>query len=231
MPLTFNADHLPQMASEYVAWVDVMGTQVSMSRSIKITANFIFKLHIAALRANVGGVKIYPVMDGFYAASPNRNQMLVFLRNVYKSVAEEFNATVESHHRFMIRGGLAFGPVIHGQDVGECAQELANNAAYSNSVLLGMPMVQAHLSERDAPPFGVSVHESARAFAPDGTEPLHWIWWKWKNINDDSLTVWNTLRDQLMAHFDWCNARAQAIAYSPDRIEAHRRMVEQYFQE
>jgi hypothetical protein len=46
MVLLFNADHLPETASEYVAWVDVMGTQVSMSRSIKTTANFIFKLHI-----------------------------------------------------------------------------------------------------------------------------------------------------------------------------------------
>jgi hypothetical protein len=31
MPLGFNADLLPPMASEYVAWVDVMGTQISMS--------------------------------------------------------------------------------------------------------------------------------------------------------------------------------------------------------
>jgi hypothetical protein len=183
MPFNFNADHLPEMASEYVAWVDVMGTQVAMSRSIKITANFIFKLHIAALRAQFAGIQIYPVMDGFYASTPNRNQMLSFLRTVFKSVAEEFNATVEPHHRFMIRGGLAFGPVIHGRDVGQCATELQNNLPYSNSILLGMPMVQAHLSERDAPPFGVFVHESARVFAPDETEPLHWIWWKW----DDPL--------------------------------------------
>jgi len=58
MPLGFNAGHLPEMASEYVAWVDVMGTQVSMSRSINATANFIFKLHIAALRAQVAGMPI-----------------------------------------------------------------------------------------------------------------------------------------------------------------------------
>jgi hypothetical protein len=229
MPLSFNANELPPMASEYVAWVDVMGTQVSMSRSIRITANFIFKLHIAALTAQVAGVQIYPVMDGFYAAAPNRYQMQSFLRNVFKSVAEEFNATVEPHHRFMIRGGLAFGPVIHGHDVGQCATELGNNLSYANSVLLGMPMVQAHLSERDAPPFGVFVHESARVFAPDGTEPLHWIWWKWKN-NDDSAT-WAALKGQLIAHLQWCKARAQAILYSLDRIDAHEKMVEQYFQD
>jgi hypothetical protein len=168
-------------------------------------------------------------MDGFYAATPNRNQMLDFLRNVFKSVAEEFNTTVESHHRFMIRGGLAFGPVIHGHDVGQCAAELAAHLSYADSVLLGMPMVQAHLSERDAPPFGVFVHESARVFAPGGTDPLHWIWWKWKN--EDSSATWVSLKDHLTAHLDWCKARPQAILYSLDRIEAHQKMVEQYFQD
>ena len=129
----------------------------------------------------------------------------------------------------MIRGGLAFGPVIHGHDVGQCAPELQNNPSYRDSVLLGMPMVQAHLSERGAPPFGVFVHESARVFAPSGTDPLHWIWWKWKR--DEEAETWNTLKDQLTAHFEWCKARAQAILYSEDRIEAHMKMVEQYFQE
>lgn len=228
MPLGFNADHLPPMASEYVAWVDVMGTQISMSRSISATANFIFKLHIAALRAQAG-MRIYPVMDGFYASTPSKNQMLAFLRSVFRSVAEEFNTTAEPQHRFLIRGGLAFGPVIHGHGVGQCAPELQNNVSYADSILLGMPMVQAHLSERDAPPFGVFVHESARVFAPGGTDPLHWIWWKWKS--DDQLATWNTLKDRLLAHLAWCNARAQAILYSEDRIEAHRKMVEQYFQD
>jgi hypothetical protein len=232
MPFNFNADNLPDMASEYVTWVDVMGTQVSMSRSIKMTANFIFKLHIAALRAKTTAIRIYPVMDGFYASTPDRGPMLTFLRNVFKSVAEEFSSTIESQHRFLIRGGLAYGPVIHGQDVGQCAQELQNNPSYAGAVLLGMPMVQAHLSERDAPPFGVFVHESARAFAPAGSEPLHWIWWKWKiDNNEESLTLWNNLRGHLLQHLDWCKARAQAILYNADRIEAHRKMVEQYFEE
>src|SRR6202790_5750681 len=99
MPLGFNADDLPEMRSEYVAWVDVMGTQVSMSRSISATANFIFKLHIAALKAQIAGMRIYPVMDGFYASTPEKNKMLAFLRGVFRSVAEESNATEESKDR------------------------------------------------------------------------------------------------------------------------------------
>jgi hypothetical protein len=228
MPLNFNASRLPAMTSEYVAWVDVMGTQVSMSRSINITANFIFKLHIAAIRSQTAGVKIYPVMDGLYASAPDRNVMLNFLRGVFRLVAEEFISTPEPQHKFMIRGGLAFGPVIHGNTVGQCATELASNATYADAILLGMPMVQAHLAEGSAPPFGVFVHESARVFCPSGTEPLHWIWWQWKS---DGVNTWDALKEPLLAHLGWCKARALGILYPIDRIEVHEMMVKQYFEE
>ena len=33
----------------YVAWLDVMGSRTAMVRSIATAANFIFKLHVAAL--------------------------------------------------------------------------------------------------------------------------------------------------------------------------------------
>jgi len=84
-------------------------------------------------------------------------------------------------------------------------------------------MVQAHLSERDAPPFGLFVNESARGFAPNGTDPLHWICWKWKT--EDQSATWDILKDRLIAHLLCCKARAQAILYSLDRIEAHEKMV------
>jgi hypothetical protein len=48
----FDSSGLPQIPpTEYVVWVDVMGTQSRMSRSLKQTANFIFKLHVAAISA------------------------------------------------------------------------------------------------------------------------------------------------------------------------------------
>ena len=230
MTIAFNADRLPEMQSEYVAWVDVMGTQVSMSRSIKATANFIFKLHIAAMKAQSIAVRIYPVMDGFYVSATDRNKMLGFLRSVFRTVAEEFNSTSKIQHRFMIRGGLAFGPVIHGGTVLECAKELKDHKPYSESILLGMPMVQAHLSEREAPPFGIFVHESARTFSPKDVEPLHWIWWRWSEDAPETLQIWNKLKEELITHLDDCRARSQAMLYAEDRIAVHKKMVEQYFQ-
>jgi hypothetical protein len=229
LSLDFDASKLPSAESEYVAWVDVMGTQMAMSRSIKITANFIFKLHMAAIRSFSDAVKLYPVMDGFYVAAKKQADMLTFLRNVYRQVADEFVSTTKSQHRFMIRGGLAFGPVIHGDNVGGCSRELKEESSYANQILLGVPMVQAHLCERDAPPFGIFVHESARSFAPEGSDSLHWIWWRWDNA--ESKATWSHLAVKLKDHFVWCKERAQAIGYPVDRIEAHRLMVEQYFQD
>jgi hypothetical protein len=229
MSLPFDADKLPSAGSEYVAWVDVMGTQIAMSRSIKITANFIFKLHIAASRLSSEAVKLYPVMDGFYVAAKKQSDILAFLRSVYRQVADEFISAAKPQHRFMIRGGLAFGPVIHGDSVGRCSSELKQKADYANQILLGLPMVQAHLSERDAPPFGVYVHESARSFAPEQSDSLHWIWWRWDNA--DTKDTWVHLGGKLKEHFHWCTERAQAIGYSMDRIQAHSLMVEQYFQD
>lgn len=228
MPLTFHAGRLPQALPEYIAWVDVMGTQASMSRSVAISANFIFKLHTAALQAPNQNVTLYPVMDGFYASSTDKGDILDFLRNVFQEVAAEFNREQVEQHRFIVKGALAFGPVIHGSNVPAAASQTINNfPAYRNSLLLGLPMVQAHISEKLAPPFGIFVHESARSFAPPNQTPLHNVWWKWNIPNNQD--TWNALNQSLLTHFKWCAERAGDLEYAPDRIEVHNTMVKQYF--
>jgi len=232
MPLAFSADHLPAASPEYVAWVDVMGTQASMSRSLAISANFIFKLHTAALQAPNQNVTLYPIMDGFYASSSDKGNILDFLRSVFEQVAEEFNGEASEHHRFIIKGALAFGPVIHGTNVPAQASQTINNfLQYRDSLLLGLPMVQANTSEKLAPPFGIFIHESARSFAPPGQTPLHYVWWKWRNpVNrNNSHRIWNALSQALETHFTWCAERAGDLEYAPDRIEFHRTMAKQYF--
>jgi hypothetical protein len=224
----FDASHLPQPSSEYVAWLDVMGTQASMSRSLNATANFIFKLHAAALQASRSNVQLYPVMDGFYAASADQSSMLDFLREVLTGLAEEFNRQTRAEHQFVVRGGLAFGPVVHGQSVPQNASPiLASSPNYRDSILLGMAMVQAHQCEATAPPFGVAVHESARTFAPSGQAVLHSSWWRWRN--GSNAAIWKKLQTKLPTHLDWCADRALPLGYPADRIAAHKEMVRQYF--
>ena len=226
MPLIFNAGHLPQPSQEFVAWVDVMGIQVSMSRSLAKSANFIFKLHTAALQAPNQNVKMYPVMDGFYASAANQKDILDFLNSVMGAIANVFINEASMEHRFLAKGALAFGPLIHGNAIPNAASPaLHGNQQYRDSLLLGMPMVQANTCERLAPPFGIYVHESARTFSPPGDKPINFIWWKWRNPNDP---VWGQLRTALDNYFDWCEKRAGAIEYELSRIDAHRTMARQY---
>ena len=226
----FNGQLLPNPTQEYVVWLDLMGIQSSMSRSLPITANFIFKLHAAALLAPSAGVVLYPVMDGLYAASSNQNTILEFLRSVFVEIAGEFNGAADPLHRFIVRGAIAYGPVIHGSAVPAHASnsfQTPQGTEYKNAILLGMPMVQAHQSERNAPPFGLFVHESARAFSPPGVNPLHHVWWRW--VNAGNAPVWNALRPALHQHYQWCRERPNHLLYDIDRINVHDGLAQQYF--
>ena len=198
-----------------------------MSRSLAKSANFIFKLHTAALQAPRKNVKMYPVMDGLYVSSPSQDDILVFLNSIFKSVAEEFIREDAMQHRFVIKGALAYGPIIHGCAIPQPASaEMHNSPEYRDALLLGLPMVQAHSNEKMAPPFGIYVHESARTFAPNGDGPLHFIWWKWRSQDDER---WSTLATNLQQYFDWCEERAGEIEYEVSRIKVHRTMASQYF--
>lgn len=226
--MPFNANLLPDPSNEYVAWVDIMGIQSAMGRSLSISANFIFKLHIAALATPRDDVQLYPVMDGFYATSPSRDAMQNFLRAILSKVGQEFLSTAEPLHRFIVRGALAFGPIVHGSNVPDAVdQGLVGNDQYKSAIFLGMPVVQAYRGEHNAPPFGIFIHESARAFAPNGTEPFHHVWWKW--VTPDVGNVWNKLLERLNSHYEWCAERPNRLLYEASRIEVHRKLANEYF--
>jgi len=164
-------------------------------------------------------------MDGFYASSSNQQDILDFLREVFRQTADEFVNETEPLHRFIIRGAIAFGPVIHGGQVSPSASNIfQSNVSYKDSILLGLPMVQAHTYEDQAPPFGLFVHESARSFAPPNAQPLHHLWWKWINPHNS-----DQLRDALLPHYQWCHARSGSLLYQPERIAVHEDLVRQYF--
>jgi hypothetical protein len=183
-----------------------------MSRSLSATANFVFKLHAAALQAPHANMTLYPVMDGVYAASAIQADMFGFLRSVFQEVAQEFNNQPNNMFRFVTRGALAFGPVVHGKTLPQAASNtLAANPVYRDQILLGIPMVQAHLSEASAPPFGIAIHESARAFAAAGSEPLHTLWWK--SANNANQTVWDALGQHLPGYFQWYADRSVPLGY------------------
>ena len=90
----FDERKLPKTRNEYVAFVDIMGTQTHMKKSVRETANFIFKLHSAIISAYrekpYKNVFVYPVMDGAYITSGNIEDMKNILLRIYRSLAEIF---------------------------------------------------------------------------------------------------------------------------------------------
>jgi hypothetical protein len=222
----FDAHRLPAGVNAYVAWVDVMGIQGIMSRSLPISANFVFKLHIVALEAPRNNVELYPVMDGIDAVSSDQAAIVAFLDYLFVHLADLFVSTPDTRHRFLVKGALAFGPIIHGSWLPAPASTMLDENAPSRcAILLGIPMIQ--LDERNAPPFGLFVDESARAFAPANQLPLKVAWWTWFRLNQWQALA-QELRQELENYFTWCLGRAQAIGYEAERIEAHRKLARQY---
>lgn len=235
----FSAAGLPVSPSQYVGWIDAMGIQSAMGRSMDVAANFIFKLHITVLESiealpehQRASIYLYPVMDGVYFVTNDQSALYGFLRRVFGCLAREFVETAEMRHRFLVRGALACGPVVHGFQLPEGASAvLQNHARYRDSILLGLPMIQAYLAERLAPPFSVYVHESARAFAPEGRRTIRATWWRWfaTPADDRWPELAPRLRDALRGYFGWCEARAAEIGYDVESIKKHRSLAEQYF--
>ncbi len=227
--LFFGAQHLPLPRYSYVAWLDVMGIRAAMSRSLPITANFVFKLHIAALEAPRQNLSLYPVMDGMYVVADRKRDLTGFLSYVFERLADTFVAEPELHHRFVAKAAVAFGPVVHGVDVPRDASWTLDDAGdYKSALLLGMPMVQAVQGESKAPPFGVFINESARAFATNPDQPFNQVWWRW--WRPDQAFLRDGMRDALSVYYDWAEQHHSSIEYGPDRIAAHRAMAAEYFQ-
>jgi hypothetical protein len=238
MSVYFNSKLLPLTQNEYVAWVDIMGIGPTLSRSLDIASNFIFKLHILAIKNSSASLRLYPVMDGIYITCPDQDVMLEFLAKLYDNCAEEFVKTPidKFEHKFLIRGALSYGPIIHGsalpsgifQPPTGQAHAISGNANYLSALLIGLPMVQSHEFERQAPPFGIFVHESSRSFSPPPpTNPIHFRWWKWGYKCNS--TYWSKMKKECAKYFDCCLNHMYEIDYDQKRIQEHMEMSNQYF--
>lgn len=222
---------------KYVAWVDLMGANSAMRRSIVIAAIAIGKLHVAALNAkhDVGrdNVRLYPVIDGVYITADRKGPLLRTIAHMMRSLALDFCLAESALYKFMLRGAVTYGPLCEGEDLmTERNYTLVNNAGHSENICLGIPMAQAYDAESNASPFGIWIHESARAFCPEGGTPItftHWPWWNSLDDTDFAQDLVSTLHAGLCEYLDWCDQHSTSILYPPDAIARHRGLVDQYF--
>ena len=225
---------IPKAQNEYVCWIDIMGTKGKMENSVNTCAIFIFKFHAAVLEAIHKGcqIKVYPVMDGVYLTSTSIDDLQKALFHVFSALTDLFSSETNFHHKFLIKASIAYGPVIHGDDVDDSVnQEFSSATNYKKSLLLGLPMIQAIMGEQKAPPFGVFVHESARTFCPDGESPFMFKWWKWFLYGKSKWdkTKVETLAEAVDNYFGTCETQSILLDYPADRIKVHRQTAKEYF--
>ena len=172
---------------------------------------------------------LFPMVDGLYAISESLDAMKFFISDVFRSMAAEFIA-LQPWEQSVIRGALAFGPVILGSESKGGSDVLAKST-YTDSILLGIPLVQAFVAESSAPPFGIYIHESARSFAPSNQNPISHILWRWWLSDDTNRKLAEALAQQLKLYYAYCKKFPVGTSYAADRLAAHQELAREYFDE
>jgi hypothetical protein len=213
----------------YVFWLDLMGAKNMMKLSLPRAARSVMRIHVAALLAKRKHpeLEIHPVMDGVYGFVNTRELLETVLSEIIASLAHVFVHVVPAA-RFMVRAGVAFGPIIAGKSLAAGAEILEQNVNYLHGTAIGMGITHAYEAENSAPPFGVFIHESARAFAPSGEKrrPYESVFWRWFN-EEDPLT-WATRR-ALVNHFAWLEKNPIAAQYEIEAMKRHKGLATEYF--
>ena len=233
----FNADKLPTPKKEYVAFIDIMGTRTHMKCSVKETANFIFKFHaavIAAYREKMyKNVFLYPVMDGIYITTGKKEDMINILLRVFRELAKCFVNEKDNYYKYLIRGSIAYGEVIHGHHIPYKASKIFEvDLGYKNQIILGSGMITAYDNESMAAPFGIQVDSSAIKMENDskrqyGAFPSDWKWFKDEMLKiDENLP--RKLQDKIINYLNWLRNENNPLHY--DKIDRHIELTNNYFQ-
>ena len=234
--LYFEVSDLPAPRGEYVLWCDGMGTGRELNRQLFRAASFVFKVHMAfgIATREFADVQSYPVMDGLYVTSPSRETIREVIKLAFTEMGKEFICRRHTKNMFMMRAGLAFGPVIHGTDIPDAAIG-DNQAALStkSALLLSPAMVAAYHGEGKAPPFGVYVDETAQCIPilADGDDTgfqsflYHW----WIGGDEETYKVAKQMHTEIGFYCDMADQHSLELGYPKDRIAKHRQLAEEYF--
>ncbi|WP_312907086.1 hypothetical protein [Natronosalvus caseinilyticus] len=213
----FGPHHLDEPKSEYVAWIDLMGTGAIMEWSAPTASTNIGKLQIIMAECSeLHDVELYPMMDGCYALSNSEDEILQYVSKVFyrtstimiKRHVGELDAP--TYFSPVIRGGIAKGDVFHGYDID--GTDLDEHPI-QDSIIIGQAVARAHSCEGDAAPFSSVVHPSA--WDKDKFGALKWC---------PSENHAERLVEALDTYYDFYSKK-EDIDYSDKKIREHRNMA------
>ena len=228
--ITFDADSIGASAPKFVLWLDVMGIKEKMSRSLAQSANFIAKFHVAVQRASHRMLKqpsIYSAMDGAYILFDNGVEAKDFIQSFFRYMSQSFLKD-KPKHQFLVRGGLAYGNVYETYSILPALSKADGKLLAGIPLVMGFAVIQAHLAEKDAPPFGIFIHESAREVVENGGNPFSGSWYRWLG-SQSSNPLRRNLIHKVAGYFTWCHQHYLEIGYKIESLAKHKVAAEQYF--
>lgn len=222
--ITFNANKMKDSTPKFVLWVDIMGIKEKMSRSLAQSSNFIAKFHVAVQRCSHGLGVVFPAMDGAYIIFDTGSDVKKYIGLFFRLITKNF-INDEHKHQFIVRAGLAHGMVYQRDDILLALSEPDSQKLSSLPLIVGFAVIQAHLAEKDAPPFGIAIHESAREVTEDKKPVFCGSWYRWTNVTQWSQILKHALED----YFKWCREHYLEIGYDIKALERHELSATQYF--
>lgn len=221
----FNAKFLSELGNKYVAWVDLMGIQDSLSKDHVTPAILRGELlAVVYTHIDLDLVEVFSVGDGVVLMTDNRDYLEEFLTalfyhyvkfNLRHYRGDEYKWEINLHR--LIRAGMGSGRMY------EIDVERFHNEHYDGSVFddsfantpFGPGAIDAFAAEGGAP-------FSIRQSTDTDVEPLKW----WRNELSDSMR--EELEQMLTDYFDWF-AERDRYRYDPHESE-HPRLVQEYFE-
>lgn len=227
----------------YVAWVDLMGAGAIMSVSMQKTANMLARLHMIIDNSCKFALDFHikiPINDGAFIIARSQRDIKIILRYIFVDCACIFIVKQNPRNRFMLRGSVSYGSVYFGSDMklGLPKNKNMSNIYEFENVAFGSAIIQAYKAESVAPPFGVAVHESARAFAPSGSRPFNTLVWSWW-MSDPEIEppprgaplkgIKDALYCRLIEQLNYIHDSLIYYSIDDEKIKKYQNMASQYF--
>ncbi|MFO3390740.1 hypothetical protein SC042_10940 [Legionella pneumophila serogroup 1] len=165
---------------QYVAFIDIMGIISTFERSRDTAMIFILRFHsvISQLiaRGKIDKMITYnPFNDGCFLTADDSKVLLDLIKNVFIEISKIFIDEKEHKKKFIIRGGLTRGTILHGTDIPGNVKNFIIGDNYKQRFLLGQPIAQAVKLEQTGGYFCINVSPAIASEVESVNNWFNWI--------------------------------------------------------